>query len=71
MQHHEHVLTWRHWRLIKTSRREAAAKKWGKANGYAGARGGWIYSATWRPVCQGWLAFYNQYREIILADLTR
>jgi hypothetical protein len=68
----EHVLTWKHWELIRLSRREAAAKRWGKTHGYKGAQGGWVYRTdTWQPVCQGWRTFYDKYREAILADLVR
>lgn len=31
-----------------------AAKAWAKANGYSGRPGGWIYSPSGQPVCQGW-----------------
>jgi hypothetical protein len=47
------------------------AKRWGKANGYAGRPGGWIYrtgpTATGAPICQGWNAFYWKYRRYIEA----
>lgn len=40
--------------------------KWGKANGYYGERGGWIYHwANVQPVCQGWANLYFQNRSRI------
>ena len=43
------------------------AKRWGRANGYEGREGGWIFRAGGRaPVCQGWYAFAQMNRRRIL-----
>lgn len=34
------------------------ARKWGKAHGYKGAIGGWIYDPEGNPVAQGWGALF-------------
>jgi hypothetical protein len=47
----------------------ANGKRWGLANGYTGAQGGWIYNAKHKPVCQGWRDFFFNFRHRILADV--
>jgi hypothetical protein len=45
--------------------RVKAARRWGKAHGYVGKGGGWIYGpGQSRPLCQGWdsLAFIAERR---------
>jgi len=43
-------------------------KRYGKAHGYEGAVGGWIYGPTNpRPLCQGWAAFFTRSRRTIEA----
>src|SRR5262245_16266592 len=49
--------------------RKATAKRWAAANGYQGAKGGWIYDKNWRPVTQGWVAFAHKMRSRIAADV--
>lgn len=44
------------------------AKKWGKAHGFRGAVGGWIYSAAGRPVAKGWHDFYSKFQSKIMAQ---
>ena len=34
------------------------SKRWGKAHGYKGTIGGWIYDPEGRPVAQGWDALF-------------
>jgi hypothetical protein len=48
--------------------RTLAAKKWGKAHGYYGAQGGWIYNAKHKPVAQGWSHFANVMARKIAQD---
>lgn len=41
-----------------------AARAYGEAHGYSGARGGWIYYSGSRdgsPVCQGWTGLWHLY----------
>lgn len=47
--------------------REKRARKYGKAHGFRGAVGGWIYGPSGRPMVQGWLSFYSQNRDRIEA----
>jgi hypothetical protein len=49
--------------------REATAKRWGRAHGYAGREGGFIYAADGKRICQGWFAFFLKFRALILADV--
>jgi len=35
----------------------AAAKQYGKDNGYEGRTGGWIYNAKGRAIAHGWQSF--------------
>lgn len=41
------------------------AKAYGKARGFHGKPGGWIYNGAGRPVCQGWLGLYFKFRRAI------
>lgn len=42
------------------------AKVYGKAHGYEGRTGGWIYGPSGgRALCQGWEAFYRRSRVSI------
>jgi hypothetical protein len=55
-------------RIVEINYSEARRRgmKWGKARGYYGERGGWIYRGTdERPVCQGWAKLYFHYRARI------
>jgi len=53
-------------------RRFRLAQWYGSRFGYSGRSGGWIYSErTGRTVCQGWLAFYHQFREQIWREVLR
>lgn len=45
------------------------AKRWANANGYYGAQGGWIYSASHKPVAQGWGHFFDKMKYRMLADV--
>lgn len=47
--------------------RAKRARKFGRANGFKGDRGGWIRDVNSQAVCQGWVAFYNRYRNAIEA----
>ena len=55
------ITVWFNWES-----RVRLARSWGRANGYKGNAGGWIYRAgSDRAVCQGWLALYHRkYSEI-------
>ena len=48
---------------------KATAKRWAKANGYKGAQGGWIYNARNKPVTQGWIGFYHDFKARMDADI--
>jgi len=70
--------------FLPTEYEEALAKRWAKANGFGGAKGGWIWrlapsdrdpsklvAVGSRPVCQGWWRFWRLKRSAILNALTR
>lgn len=41
------------------------ARTWGRANGYQGRAGGWIYDSQGRAVVQGWTALYRRFATVI------
>ena len=54
---------------LSNTEKNANAKRWGKAKGYHGVVGGWIYTTDHKPVCQGWSAFFNKKRKLMVADV--
>lgn len=62
-----------HTPTLTCEERERRAKKWGRANGYFGRPGGWIYTTSptngrIRPVCQGWFTLYIRNAQTIEAS---
>ena len=49
--------------------RKANARRWGLRHGYEGRSGGNVYNADGRRICQGWWAFFEKYRFVMLADV--
>jgi len=54
---------------LSNDERKANAKRWGALHGYEGRSGGNIYNADGRRICQGWWAFFEKYRFVMLADV--
>lgn len=54
---------------ITNEQRVKMAKLWAAANGYKGRKGGWIYSAAGRVICQGWITFYYNFSRSIIRDI--
>ena len=49
---------------------DAAAKAYAAAVGVAGKPGGWIYTPSGRPICQGWQSYTSRLvRRGIIRDL--
>jgi hypothetical protein len=49
----------RDWDYPREAIRVRLAKWFAERHGSKGAVGGWIYSASGRPLCQGWSAYYR------------
>ncbi len=54
---------------LTNDERKANARRWGLRHGYEGRSGGNVYNADGRRICQGWWAFFEKYRFVMLADV--